>query len=181
MGSGTYWYDGDESAARGRRVLQALRVYQAAEVAMRRRTRSAMSMGENEMLALRFLIRADAERREATPTDIARYLGVSTASTTSLIDRMTDSGHVVRVPHPSDRRRITVFPTELAQKEVRATLGDMHARMMAATAGLSAAEAEVIIGFLDRVSRAVDQVADAAPTAADATAGSAVPAVAVPA
>ncbi len=43
----TYWY-GDEPTDRRRRskaVLEALRIYRAAEVAMRRRTRDSMSMG----------------------------------------------------------------------------------------------------------------------------------------
>ena len=61
---------------------------------MRRRTRQAMSMGENEVLVLRFLIRAATRAGTVTPTDIARYLGISTASTTALIDRLEQSGHI---------------------------------------------------------------------------------------
>lgn len=146
-------------AVHGRRILEALRVYQAAESAMRRRTRQAMSMGENEVLVLRFLIRAAAHDRTVTPTDIARYLGISTASTTALIDRLEQSGHIARTRHPTDRRSVIVSATVQADDEVRATLGELDHRMMAATRGLTDAESETIISFLERMQAAADDVA----------------------
>lgn len=146
-------------AARGRRVLEALRLYQAAESAMRRRTRQAMSMGENEVLVLRLLIRAAEHDRTVTPTDISRYLGISTASTTALIDRLEQSGHIARTRHPTDRRSVIVSATARADDELRATLGAMDHRMMAATRGLTAAESDAIVSFLERMQAAADEVA----------------------
>ncbi|HBS73426.1 MAG TPA: MarR family transcriptional regulator, partial [Microbacterium sp.] len=60
-----YWYGEDRDDRRERAValLQAFRLYRAAEVAMRRRTREAMSMGENDLLVLRYLLRAQREGR----------------------------------------------------------------------------------------------------------------------
>lgn len=145
--------------ARGRRILEALRLYQAADAAMRRRTRQAMSMSENDVLVLRFLVRARGEGRTVTPTDIARYLGISTASTTALMDRLEQSGHLERTRHPSDRRSILVTNTSQADDEVRPTLDDMNERMMAATAGTTDADADVIVAFLERAQAAADEVA----------------------
>ena len=65
-------------------VLQALRSYRAAEMAMRRRTQKSMEMGENELLVLRFLARANARGEDVTPVHLARYLGITSASTTAL-------------------------------------------------------------------------------------------------
>ena len=59
-----YWY-ADTDDASNAAVLQALRSYRAAEMAMRRRTQQSMEMGENELLVLRFLARA--RTRYATP------------------------------------------------------------------------------------------------------------------
>ena len=118
-----------------------------------------MSMGENEVLVLRFLIRAAAHDRTVTPTDIARYLGISTASTTALIDRLEQSGHIARTRHPTDRRSVIVSATVQADDEVRATLGELDHRMMAATRGLTDAESETIISFLERMQAAADDVA----------------------
>jgi DNA-binding MarR family transcriptional regulator len=154
-----YWYRSGPDEERGRRMLQALRLYHVAEMAMRRRTREHMGMGDNELLALRHLLRADARGEAITPTDIARYLGISTASTTTLLDRLERTGNLVRTRHASDRRSITLQPTSQAEREVRETLGDMHERMMAATAGVSAEEADAIVAFLERAASAVDAVA----------------------
>ncbi len=60
-----YWY-ADTDDASNAAVLQALRSYRAAEMAMRRRTQQSMEMGENELLVLRFLARAWT--RYATPS-----------------------------------------------------------------------------------------------------------------
>ena len=163
-----YWYPSELDEAetpreRGIAVLQAFRLYRAAEAAMRRRTRDSMSMGENELLVLRYLIKAHGEGRLVGPTELSRYLGISTASTTALIDRLQKSGHVVRQPHPSDRRSVHVVATTQSDHEVRDTLGQMHKRMLAAVEGMSAEEAGIVIACLGRLQQAVDEVDAHAP------------------
>ncbi|CAH0236281.1 MarR family winged helix-turn-helix transcriptional regulator [Microbacterium sp. Bi128] len=157
--SDTYWY-GEEPGdrrARSKAVLEALRVYRAAELAMRRRTRDSMSMGENELLVLRYLLRgSDAKVR---PGELTRYLGLSTASTTAILDRLERSGHITRIANPDDRRSIFIHATDRAHAEVRQTLGNMHDRMLAAVIDMSAEESAVVVDFLHRMSDAVDGVA----------------------
>lgn len=43
-----YWYGEDMDDRRGARVMESLRAYRAAEMAMRRRTQDTMAMSENE-------------------------------------------------------------------------------------------------------------------------------------
>lgn len=157
--SGTYWYGGEpaDRRVRSKAVLEALRVYRAAELAMRRRTRESMSMGENELLVLRYLLREPGRR--VRPGELTRYLGLSTASTTAILDRLEKSGHITRTANPDDRRSIFIQATERAHAEVRQTLGNMHDRMLAAVIDMSAEESEVVVGFLHRMSDAVDGVA----------------------
>ena len=155
----TYWYN-DESSdrrTRHRAVLEALRVYRAAEVAMRRRTRDSMSMGENELLVLRYLLRDSTH--QVRPGELTRYLGLSTASTTALLDRLERSGHIVRVANPGDRRSVFVRSTPRADAEVRQTLGNMHDRMLAAVIEMSPEDSATVVAFLHRMSDAVDGVA----------------------
>lgn len=158
--SSGYWYgEGpDEQIGRGRRVLEAMRVYRAADVAMRRRTRNEMSMGDNELLALRLILREDGKDTPTTPSAVARYLGISTASTTTLLDRLERSGHVERKPHPTDRRRVVLHATDRTNEEVRQTLGQMHKRMMDATHDLSPDDAAAIVRFLEGMTQAVDKI-----------------------
>jgi DNA-binding MarR family transcriptional regulator len=155
-----YWYADDEHSRKRRAVdlLQAFRVYRAAEVAMRRRTREAMSMGENDLLVLRYLLRAQQRGERVSPGELARYLGVSTASMTAMVDRLEKSGHVRRERHESDRRSIWVVPTVDSDEEVRRTLGDMHERMMDAVIDMSPDDMRIVMECLGRLQAAVDQV-----------------------
>ncbi|MCJ1709327.1 MarR family winged helix-turn-helix transcriptional regulator [Microbacterium sp. VKM Ac-2923] len=158
-GQPTYWY-GDEPAdgrQRSKAVLEALRVYRAAEVAMRRRTRDSMSMGENELLVLRYLLRDS--QRQVRPGELTRYLGLSTASTTAILDRLERSGHITRAANPDDRRSIFIAATPRADAEVRQTLGNMHGRMLSAVIDMTPTESAAVVSFLQRMIDAVDGVA----------------------
>jgi DNA-binding MarR family transcriptional regulator len=154
-GSG-YWYGPDGRLDYGAAVLKSLRDYRAAETAIRRSTRDSMGMGETDILALRYLLRSQASGQVSVPKDLSRFLGITSASTTSLIDRLVASGHVRREAHPSDRRSVVVVPTVESDTEVRATLGAMHRRMMSVAEGLTADQARTIIDFLQRMTEALD-------------------------
>ena len=41
-----------------------------------------------------------------TQSQLGRRIGVSGAAITYLVDRMVQSGHLSRAPHPSDRRKV---------------------------------------------------------------------------
>ncbi|KTR92933.1 MarR family transcriptional regulator [Microbacterium testaceum] len=157
-GPPSYWYSDSTDDERGARVMQSLREYRAAEMSMRRRTQASMAMGENEMLVLRFLTQHGRRSLDVTPIDLARYLGISTASMTALLDRLEKSGHLERLPHPSDRRKVLIAVTPRTEDDMRAVLGSMHAQMMLATRGMTEAEATAVTQFLDRMRAAVDGV-----------------------
>lgn len=130
------------------RVIEAMSDYQAAEQAMRRRTRESMRMGEADLRALRFLLRRESEGRPVTPADLASALGIKSSSVTVMLDRLTASGHVRRGPHPTDRRSLVITATPGADEEVRLTLGEMHARMLAVAASLDERQATAVTTFL---------------------------------
>ncbi|WP_426764827.1 MarR family winged helix-turn-helix transcriptional regulator [Pseudarthrobacter sp. 1G09] len=156
-GSG-YWYGPDGQLDYGAAVLKSLRDYRAAETIIRRSTRDSMGMGETDILALRYLLRAQASGRTVVPKDLSQFLGITSASTTSLIDRLVSSGHVRREAHPSDRRSVVVVPTVESDTEVRETLGAMHRRMMSVAESLSAEEARIVVAFLQRMADAIGVV-----------------------
>jgi DNA-binding MarR family transcriptional regulator len=95
------------------------------------------------------------------PKDLSHFLGITSASTTSLIDRLVTSGHVRREAHPSDRRSVVVVPTVESDTEVRETLGAMHRRMMSVAESLSAEEARTVVAFLERMTEAIAELEDA--------------------
>lgn len=155
-----YWYERSEGE-RARDVLEALRVYRAAERAMRRRTRDEMSMGENELLALRFLFRQP--QRSAQPIALAGYLGISPAATSVLLDRLERSGHVQR---ETEDGAAVVRATEHADEDVRQTLGRMHDLMYSVAVRMDATAQANVTDFLRAMADAVDGVE---PRAAEAT------------
>lgn len=152
-----YWY-ADTDEATNAAVLQALRSYRAAEMAMRRRTQQSMDMGENELLVLRYLARASKRDEPVTPVHLARYLGITSASTTALLDRLSRSGHVTRTANPADRRSILITSSAKAEEEVRHTLSAMHARMMDVVRPMTGADRASVIGFLQAMRDAVDEI-----------------------
>lgn len=150
-----YWY-GQETAAL--EVLNALRDYRSAEAAMRRRTRSSMGMGETDLLALRYLLESERVGRDVGPKELAARLGITSASMTSLVDRLVQSGYVTREPHPTDRRALVLRPTAGSDEDVRRTLDGMHRRMLDVAASLSRGESLVVVDFLRRVREAIEHV-----------------------
>jgi DNA-binding MarR family transcriptional regulator len=48
-------------------------------------------------------------------------LGYNTSSMTALVDRLERDGIAIRVPHPTDRRRLTVRLTDEGRAAVRST------------------------------------------------------------
>ncbi|KIC69408.1 MarR family transcriptional regulator [Pseudarthrobacter phenanthrenivorans] len=139
-------------------VINALREFRTSETAMRRRTRSSVAMGETDLLALRYLIDADAAGTGIRPTELAARLGITSASMTSLVDRLVANGYVTREPHPSDRRAVILRPTPGADEEVRHNLNQMHTRMLEAAESLSQEEIRAVMHFLMRMREAVDAV-----------------------
>lgn len=131
------------------RVLEALRRWRETERRMSEAARRYMKLGETDMRALRFLIAMQNHGRVATPGGIAEHLGITTASTTKLIDRLAAGGHVRRAPHASDRRSLAIEVSDETRRAARESVGRGHAKRFDAAARLSPAEREVVTRFLD--------------------------------
>jgi len=153
-------------SAHGADVIATLLDYRLAEEAMGRRTRDSMHMGTTDLQAIRFLIKAQSEQRIVSGRNLADHLGMTSASVTALLDRLTKSGHVQRTPHPTNRRSNMVTATPGSDDEVRQTLGAMHGRMIDTARALSAADAALIAHFLESMTAAVDSI-DAEAAGAD--------------
>ena len=150
-----YWYDQDD-AERGAVVLNALRRYRQAEKDMRARTRVSMKMGETDLTAIRFLLREQRANRPVNATQLAEHLGITTASTAVLINRLEKSGHISRQPNPADKRGVLLTATGSSDDEVRATMAGMHAKMILAAERLEPAIAYGVVKFLQEMTDAVE-------------------------
>ncbi|MGO4592462.1 MarR family winged helix-turn-helix transcriptional regulator [Leifsonia sp. 2TAF2] len=140
-------------------VLEALQVYRAAEAAMRRRTGAAMGIGENDLLALRLILDNTAAGRTTFAKEVSAYLGVSSASTTLLVDRLVRSGFVERRQSRADKRSVELVPTRAALGDTGPLLAAAQEQLAAATAELSPDEAETVTKFLVKMRQTVDRIA----------------------
>ena len=59
---------------------------------------------------------------------------------------------IVRKPHPTDRRAVTVEITPETHRQVRRTMGLQHARRFEVARALSPAEREIVTRFLTELS-----------------------------
>lgn len=130
------------------RVMDALRTWQEAARSLSEASKRYMKLNESDMRAIRMIIRAQQQKRIVTPKDIALEVGISSPSTTKLIDRLVAGGHLIRVPHPHDRRTMCLEVTEHTRLSAHETIGRQHARRFAAASSMSSEERETVIRFL---------------------------------
>lgn len=156
-------------------LMAALGRLREAEQALSDASEKYMRLGRTDMRALHYLIVASHTGAIVTPGAIASHLAISTASTTKLLDRLESGGHIVRSPHPSDRRALTISVTDQTRQAAMETVGRQQAKRFHAAARLTPSERDVVIRFLDdmtaEISRGAERWAAAArPTGRDANA-----------
>lgn len=108
-----------------------------------------MRLNQTDMRALHFLIVCEHAGTIATPGAIAEHLGISSASTTKLLDRLERGGHITRAPHPTDRRALAITVVPETRESAMNTVGRQQAKRFHAAARLTREEREVVIRFLD--------------------------------
>jgi DNA-binding MarR family transcriptional regulator len=134
------------------RVMNAMFRWREAEQRVSAASRRYMRLGETDMKALRFAIVMADKGQHVTGRDIAVHLGISSASTTKLLDRLEAAGHIKRTRHPTDRRALAVVVNPDTRSAAEATVGREHARRFRVAAALSPAEREVVLNFLESMS-----------------------------
>lgn len=146
-------------------VLEAMRAVRAFSDAMDRMhggLRGDMDMNASDLAALRMLIVREQRGHWVSPHDIAAHLAISTASTTKLLDRLTDSGHLERRPHPHDGRARIVVLSEGARAEFYQHFGERMRRMRVAMESYSDDELRAIVRFLGDMEEALVEPAPSA-------------------
>lgn len=130
------------------RIMAEMGHLRAVERKISRASQDYMKLNETDMRAIRFLISAQHTQTAVTPSMLAKHLKITTASVTKLIDRLENGGHVVRAPHPTDRRSLCITVTRDTHLAAREQVGRHHASRFGAALRLSPAEREVVIRFL---------------------------------
>lgn len=129
-------------------LLHALRRWHRTSQAHGEAGRRFMNLGENDMRAVRYIMTANREGTIVTSTMIAAHLGISGPSVTKMLDRLTAGGHILREPHPSDRRALSILVTERTRAAAIASVGSDHSRRFEVAASLTPDERRAATRFL---------------------------------
>ncbi|MGV2985689.1 MarR family winged helix-turn-helix transcriptional regulator, partial [Microbacterium sp. AGC85] len=129
-------------------LMQALGGLRDAEQKLSEASLRYMKLNQTDMRALHFLIACENRGTTATPGGISAHLGISTASTTKLLDRLERGGHITRSAHPTDRRALAIAITPATRRSAIETVGRQHARRFIAAARLTSEERETVRRFL---------------------------------
>jgi DNA-binding MarR family transcriptional regulator len=127
---------------------EAVRAYQAAIDDYDRELARILRINETDLRCLEILLQ---ELPEAGPSELAERLGLTTGSTTALLDRLEKAGYLTRSPHPTDRRKSVVRATPDFQQRAYALvmpLVDEGHQMVAGS--FTPAQVEVIAEFMRR-------------------------------
>lgn len=135
------------------RLMTAMAALRRAEEQLSTASTRHMKLNRTDMRALHFMMVSENQGVLVTPSALAGHLGISSASTTKLLDRLEHASHITRAPHPTDRRALVVRITPDTRAEAMSTVGRQQARRFHAAARLSPAEREVVIGFLEDTAR----------------------------
>ena len=85
-------------------VLQAAQNQGISSVIFRNAIARKLNLNSSESECLSFL----GIKGVSTPTEIARYIGLTTGSTTTMLDRLEKAKFIVRKPNPKDRRGVLI-------------------------------------------------------------------------
>ncbi|MFJ6660520.1 MarR family transcriptional regulator [Streptomyces sp. NPDC091377] len=118
---------------------------------------SRNGMHGTDVRALIALMDAARSGEEMTAGRLGAALGLNSAGTTALVDRLERAGRVRRVRGTTDRRTVVVEVDERAVASGRSFFGPLIERTVALFDGYDARERAAIRGFLEGVRDAAAQ------------------------
>jgi DNA-binding MarR family transcriptional regulator len=92
-----------------------------------------------------------ALKGSANPSQLAKLTGLSTGSTTAMIDRLEKRGLIERRPNPEDRRGAIVVLTNGAAKKFRPLFESMAKAMEALVSSYSEKELDTLSDFFRKI------------------------------
>ncbi|GAA4283624.1 hypothetical protein GCM10022261_11550 [Brevibacterium daeguense] len=111
------------------------------------RLQRQIDTSETDLRAMQHLMR----QRQMTPTELAEALRLSTAATTTVIDRLVRRGHAVRAPHPADRRRTLIRPDRAAADRVMSVVRPLISETDSVVQEMPPPAQQAVVDYLEGV------------------------------
>ena len=136
-----------------KQVVMAAREYGISTVLFRNATgrKLGLNIADVECLSLIFL------KGISTPTELARYTGITTGSATAMLDRLEKAKLIKRKPNPNDRRGVLIESNEKSTETIGPMVAGMQKVQNELIASYSDQELETIVDFLKRFAENVKE------------------------
>lgn len=139
-------------------INRALRDLDVWSRAFERHLGTVLTVNPTDLSAMQHLI----QNGPLSPSELAGRLGVSTAASTLVVDRLVALGHAERHPHAHDRRKIVVVPARASVNRAVDELMPIIAGISRLVEGLEPHDRAVVERFLHDVTEVYRTATEAA-------------------
>lgn len=137
-------------------VVAALTRVEAADAALRSRLRARLGVGGTDLVVLQFIARAEAVRRPVRVKDLTQHVGMTSAATSVILDRLEARGHVLRDVDPADRRSKLICLSDDTRDAMQEAVGSTQDALRVVLDMVGHRDRKRLVRLLDRVVAALE-------------------------
>lgn len=135
------------------KLIKALGAYNTAQILLRNISAKKLGINTVDMECLNLL----SLKGISTPTEIARHTGLTTGSTTAMLDRLEKAKLISRKPNPNDRRGVLIEVSDSLGDTLRESMTELRKVQNKLIENYSDEELELIAWFLESTARNVKE------------------------
>jgi DNA-binding MarR family transcriptional regulator len=132
-----------------KRALMAVRDYGVNLTQFRNAMSEWVGLNVTDMECLRLLFLKGV----ATPTELARFTGLTSGATTAMLDRLERAGLIERRPNPNDRRGTLIAPAQSSAEKAASWFESARNTQDELISSYSASELEIIADVFERFAK----------------------------
>ena len=136
-----------------KRALMAVRDYGVNLTQFRNAMSEWAGLNVTDMECLRLLF----QKGVATPSELAKFTGLTSGATTAMLDRLEKAGLIERQPNPDDRRGTLITPAKSAAKKAASWFESARKAQDELISSYSESELEIIADVFERFIKLWDQ------------------------
>ena len=112
-----------------------------------------LGVNGTDMECLGFLL----SKRISTPTELAKYTGLSSGATTAMLDRLENAGFIERRPNPDDRRGTLIVLAKSGAEKVAPWFAPVGKAQEKLISNCSEEDLQLISGFFEQYAKIWEQ------------------------
>ncbi len=135
-----------------KRALMAVRDYGVNLTLFRNAMSEWAGINVTDMECLRLLF----QKGVATPSELAKFTGLTSGATTAMLDRLEKAGLIERQPNPNDRRGTLITPAQSSAEKAASWFTSARMAQDELVSRYSESELEIIADVFERFAKLWD-------------------------